>query len=325
MAREPGHDSGHASEAGFVWADYVDWVVASAGSLAAAADRLCAHRGYKDDVASAERALRRLRRRGSLDGGTWGARALAVFGLPGAVEQRVRWLGQYHARFTDLPVPVCADLVRAWDRPPTTASRDGRAWLALAHASLALRRRDHDAALVHLDRARADLAAAPPAARLEGMFARAYVASRAAPAGVAALLADAGPLLAAVTDRHDHACLEARWIDHRAYALNAGGELAAAEALYRALPEDGPPFARARRASGLAYARWKQGAGDEAARWALAAAEHAGDGGHLRARAMALGLYARIAGDDAARRRAVEISQRLEDETLLARLNRARS
>lgn len=319
------HRPGHVTDAGFVWADYVDWITAAAGSLAAAADRLCAHRGYKDDVASVERALRRLRRRGSRDGGTWGARALALFGLPGAVEQRVRWLGQYHARFTDLPVPVCADLVRAWDRPPTTESRDGRAWLALGHASLALRRRDDAAALVHLDRARADLAAAVPAAQLEALLARAYAASRAQPTAVGGLLADVGARLAAVTDAHDRACLEVRWIDHRAYDLNARGDHAGAEALYQAVSTDGPAFVGARRAAGLAYARWKQGAAAEAGAWALAAAERAGDGGHLRARAMALDLYARITGDDDARRRAQAISQQLEDETLLARFSRARS
>jgi hypothetical protein len=311
--------------AGFVWADYVDWIVASAGSLAAAADRLAAHRGYKDDVASVERALRRLRRRGSLDGGTWGARALAVFGLPNAIEQRVRWLGQYHARFTDLPVPVCAELVRAWDRPPTTESRTGRAWLALGHASLALRGRDHAAALAQLDRARGDLAGAPPAARAEALLARAYIASAAAPTEVACLLEAAASVIAEVDDPYDRACLEARRADQRAYELNRAGDFPAAEALYRALPEDGPAFARARRASGLAYARWKQADLAEAARWALVAAEHAGDGGHLRARAMALGLHARITGDDAARQRGLAISRQLEDETLLVRLSRGRA
>ena len=94
------------------WSAYVDWMVGVAGSLAAVADRLAAHRGYRDDAGSVERALRRLRRRGTRDGGTWGARAIAVFGLPDAVHQRVRWLGQYHSRFTDLPASVTADLLR---------------------------------------------------------------------------------------------------------------------------------------------------------------------------------------------------------------------
>lgn len=316
MPRGPGHDSGH----GFDWADYVDWMVGVAGSLAAVADRLCAHRGYKDDAGSVERALRRLRRRGTLDGGTWGARALAVFGLPDAVERRVQWLGQYHSRFTDLPASMGADLLRAWDQPPTTESRAGRAWLALGHCSLALRARDHAAARGHLDRARADLLAGPLLARIESLFARAYLASRDAPGDVAALLAELEPLIASVEDANERACVRARWIDHRTYELNHAGDHAASVALYRTIPDDAPHFALARRESGLAYARWKQGAIDEAAAHARAAAEHAGDGGHVRARAMALSMLSRIVDEPAARERAIAISRQLEDETMLARL-----
>ncbi len=311
--------------AAFDWAEYVDWIVGVAGSLAAAADRLCAHRGYKDDVGSVERALRRLRRRGTRDGGTWGARALAVFGLPGAVEQRVRWLGQYHARFTDLPASMVADLLRVWDQPPTTESRAGRAWLALGHASLAIRAHDHPIAHGHLIRARADLAAAPALAGIEALLVRAYLASRDEPDRVPALLESARVPIDELDDPHERACLRARWIDHRTYELNRAGEHAAAAALYREIADDAPPFALARRESGLAYTSWKQGAIAEAAEHARAAARHAGDGGHVRARAMALGLLARIADDADAHRRAVAISKQLEDETMLTRLGRIES
>ena len=298
---------------GFVWADYVDWLVESAGSLAAVADRLCAHRGYKDDVGSVERALRRLRRRGSAGGGTWGTRALALFGLPGDVMERVRWLAQYHARATDLPLSVSADLLRAWSAPPITESARGRAWLALGQASLALRRQERPAAIEQLDRGRADIAAAEPAARLEAIFMRAFVASRDAVDEVAPLLAQVPALLKDVMDPEDRACLHARLVDHQSYELNRAGRHAEAEALYREIPDDAPPFALARRASGLAYARWKQGAPGEAAEQARLAAEHAGDGGHVRARAMALALLDKIAGDPAARARSQAISRRLED------------
>ncbi|MEJ7596980.1 MAG: hypothetical protein WKG01_03635 [Kofleriaceae bacterium] len=310
---------------GFDWGTYVDWMSEQAGSLAAVADRLCAYRGYKDDAGSVERALRRLRRRGSRDGGTWGARAVLVFGLPEAVDQRVRWLGQYHSRFTDLPASMAVDLLRAWSQPPTTESRTGRAWIALGHASLAIRARDHAGAAAHLARARADLAGAPPLARLETVLVRAYLATREAPATVADLLAEVPALLDEVTDPVERACLHARWIDHRGYALNQVGEPAAAEALYRSISDDGPPFARARRASGLAFARWKQGAAAEASDHARRATEHAGDGGHVRARAMALGLLARITGDPEAHARAIAISRQLEDETMLARLGVTRT
>lgn len=303
----------------FDWSAYVDWVVSVAGSLAAAADRLSAHRGYRDDAGSVERALRRLRKRGSADGGTWGGRALALFGLPSAVEARVRWLGQYHSRAIDLPASVTADLLRAWSHPPITESRAGRAWIALGHVSLALRAKDHPTALLHLDRARGDLADAPAEARIEALLTRAYADSRDERERVPASLAAASALLGEVRGAHDAACLRARWIDHRSYELNRAGEHAAAEALWRTVADDAPPFALARRASGLAYARWKQGDREAAARHARAAADHAGDGGHVRARAMALDLLARISGDAEAKQRALAIARQLEDETLLAR------
>lgn len=317
MPRRSGHDSGQLS-GGLDWATYLDWLVATTGSLAAVADRLCAHRGYRDDIGSVERALRRLRRRGTLDGGTWGTRALAAFGLPEDAHRHVRSLAQYHARIADLPVPACADLIRAWDHPPTTASRDGRAWLALAHASLSLRRFDHTTALTHLDRARADLTTAPAAARAESLLMRAYIASKSPPRAAAPYLAALPPLLATIDDADDRACLHARHTDHLAYELNRRSDHAAAAALYLALPTTAPPFALARRASGLAYAHWKQALSDAAA-WAHRAVSHAGDGGHLRARAMALALLHRITGDAAPLDRALSIARRLEDATLLAR------
>ena len=315
MPGRPGQDSGH----GFDWGTYVDWLIDSSGSLAAVADKLCAGRGYKDDVGSVERALRRLRKRGTLDGGTWGARTLTVFGLPGAVEQRVRWLAQYHARFADLPVSMCLELVRALDRPPITESRSGRAWLAIAVASIALREARHGAAITQLDHARNDLVGAPAAARVEALLQRAYVASRDDPGAVPDLLARAAPLVDDVSEPDDRSCLQARLADHRAYELNRVADHVAAEELYRALADLGAPsFTRARRASGLAYARWKRGEAD-AASFAAAAIEHAGDGGHVRARAMALRLYARITGDRETEARSLAMAKHLEDETLLVR------
>jgi hypothetical protein len=315
VGERPGQDSGH----GFDWGWYVDWLTESVGSLAAVADKLCAARGYKDDVGSTERALRRLRKRGTLDGGTWGVRALTVFGLPGAIEQRVRWLAQYHTRFADLPVSMSLEMIRALDRPPITESRSGRAWLAIAVASISLRQARHGAAIARLDYARHDLAGASAAAQAEALLQRAYVASREDPAGVPALIASAAPLVEAVPDASDRSCLQARVTDHRAYELNRAGDHAAAEAQYRALAELGAPaFTRARRAGGIAYARWRLGEAD-AASFATAAIEHAGDGGHVRARAMALRLYARITGDRDAEARALAIAAYLEDETLLAR------
>ncbi|MFN0253164.1 MAG: hypothetical protein ACKV2T_40195 [Kofleriaceae bacterium] len=363
MARRPGHDSGHA---GFDWGDYVEWLTSTAGSLAAVADRLCAARGYKEDVGSIERALRRLRTRGTHGGGTWGTRAIALFGLPSAIDARVRQLGQYHARLAELPVSMCEDLIRVWDKPPITESRAGRAWLAVARASIAVRLAKLDDAIAILDRARADLSSAsagptsatssatstsatptsatstraistsatstsatsspgviavPLAARIEAILIRGYVASRTNLAAVPGLLDEAARLIDAVDDAYDRACLLARLADHRAYELNQRGEHEAAEAVYRAMRDEGPTFARTRRANGIAYARWLRGEPD-AADFARAAIEHAGDGGHLRGRAMALRNYARIVNDADAQTRAVAIAQHLEDETLLGRFRR---
>lgn len=320
-----------AADPGFSWADHVAWLVEAHGSLSAVAERLSALRGYEDDVATIERALRRLRARGQRDGGAWGARLLAAFGVPGAVDARARWMGAYHSRFTDLPLPVCRDLVRLWDRPPVSDAPASRVWLALAHATCALRGNEPDAAAVHLRRARASIAKAPPEARVEIHLVEAFLASRADIPAVPGLLARVEPLLAEPMPSQDRACLYARWIDQRAYEKNRVAEgkppdNAGAESLYRTIPEDGaPPFALCRRASGLAYARWKQGFPGEAASFARRACDHAGDGGHLRLRAMALNMLARITTgpeSDAARARAAAIAASLDDEALRMRFEK---
>jgi hypothetical protein len=313
---------------GFTWGDYVDGLVSQMGSLTAVAERLAATRAYEDDVGSIERALRRLRARGLRPGGKWGQALLTSFGLPEGVQARLRWMAAYHSRFSDLPVALCEDLVRLWDHPPTTERRESRAWLALARASLALRRNDFQAATELLLRASGDLGAlAPMEAQIEALLVRAFVASKLEPARVPELLAQVEPKLASVQSADDRACLHVRWIDQCAYDLNKGREAppnpAAAEALYRLVPHAGAPvFVLCRRANGLAYARWKQGHVEEAAGLAREAARHAGDGGHVRLRVMALGLLARIDPREApSHERALEMSQRLEDELLLARMS----
>lgn len=331
MARPAGHNPGHP--AGFTWGDYLDWLVREAGTLAAVAERLSARGGHRDDVQSIERALRRLRTRGQGDGGKWGPRALAAFGLPGAADERARWMGAYHSRFTDLPVPVCEDLIRLWDRPPLNQSRPARGWLSLAQASCALRRRDDARAGVHLAEVRALQGTLPPEARAELLLTEAFVASHSAAERVPSLLDAVGPLLDAVSDAPTRACLQVRWVDQRAFGLNRSHEgqtpqYEASEALYRAVPTaSAPPFVLSRRANGLAYVRWKLGHADEAASLAREASEHAGDGGHVRLRAMALSMLARVTSGDEAREahaRATAIAAMLDDETLRLRLDRTR-
>ncbi len=308
------------------------WLVELHGSLAAAAERLSAHRGHTDDAGSVERALRRLRARGQQDGGAWGTRALLAFGLPGAVDARTRWMGAYHSRFTDLPVPLCQDLVRLWDRPPVSEAKACRVWLALAHASCSLRLADRAGAAVHLRRARVGRRHAPHEAQAELLLAEAFVASRDEVTRVPALLAEVEPLLALDMPAEDCACLHARWTDQLAYERNKGRggqapDHAGAEALYRAIVVAGAPtFALCRRANGLAYARWKQGHRDEGVALAREACRHAGDGGHLRLRAMALSMLGRILGGAPgaeARQRAIAIAAGLDDEALRLRFERA--
>jgi hypothetical protein len=317
-----------AALVGFTWDDYIEGLVTQSGSLTSVAERLAATRSYQDDVGSIERALRRLRARGLQPGGKWGQALLSVFGLPNGVQARLRWMAAYHSRFSDLPVTLGEDLVRLWDHPPTTERRESRAWIALARASLALRRNEYQAASELLFRAAGDLDARASAdAQIEAALVRAFIASKLEPERVSSLLAEVGPKLDAVDSEDDQACLRVRWVDQRAYELNRGRQTApnpaAAEALYRTVPvANAPPFVLCRRANGLAYARWKQGHIAEAASLARDAARHAGDGGHVRLRVMALALLARIdPSEEESHRRALEMSRRLEDELLLTRLS----
>jgi hypothetical protein len=331
-ADAPGHVPGQGPPAGFSWGDYVGWLVERQGTLAAVAERLAALGAFADDVGSVERGLRRLRSRGQLGGGRWGARALAAFGLPGAIDERARWMGAYHSRFTDLPLPLCQDLLRLWDRPPLSDSPSS-VWLALGHATGALRGNEFEAAKAHLRRARASFGRAPPEARVELLLTEAFVASRGERERVAPVLAEAEPLFALEMPAYDRACLHARWVDQRAYELNHRREgrapdHAAAEALYGAIPTEGaPPFALCRRASGLAFAHWRRGDVEGGAALAREACRHAGDGGHLRLRAMALTMLGRIVGGPEgaeARARALAIAASLDDEALRLRFERRR-
>lgn len=331
----PGQESG---QLGLSWGDYVDALVSERGSLAALAQHLAERRGFREDLSSVERGLRRLRGRGSKDGGVWGQRALRCFGLPSAIGGRVRWMGQYHTRFTDLPLSLCEELVRPWDRPPISES-PARIWIFLAHVSIALRARaDPDPPL-----AQAGLLVkhAELAAQIELALVESYCWGRRDRPRSEAALARAGELLGSEAAEQlspdDRACLHARWIDQRAYPLNKPRdgrppEHAAALALYEQISPQGPPFARCRRANGLGWSWLQLGEHGAAAAHARASMAAAGDSGSLRMRAMALNLLAAAraaAGSqeqaEAARRRARDIAQRLEDEALLLRFSTART
>jgi hypothetical protein len=318
----PGQDPGQAA---FTWQEYVDAIVSERGSLALAALHLAERRGFEEDVGSVERGLRRLRERGSKDGGVWGERALRCFGLPAAVNDRVRWMGQYHTRFTDLPASVCEELLRPWDRPPVSES-PARIWVLLGRVGLALRRRRTGDVEALLEQAALLVSQAEAAAQIELCLISAYAWSRPDPELAREPLERARVLLdqnRSGLPEDDYACLFARWIDHVAYPLNKlhnrPGE---ALALYEQIPTDGPLFARCRRENGLGWCHLLLGDRMAAQAHARASVQAAGDSGSLRMRAMALNLLAAASeGNEAerARARARAIARRLEDEALLVR------
>lgn len=312
MDDEPGQEPGHAP-AGTSWGELVGSLVEQLGTLTAVAWKLIEH---GDDVASIERALRRLRGRGQLDGGIWGQRVLRVFGLPTTIEARLRWMGLYHSPFNDLALALCVDQLRVWDRPPISESR-ARVWLHLGHASCALRRQDFEVAREHVAHVRG---ATDDAARIEALLIEAYIASR--------LGGDVGALLDRVVLSEtlapdDRACFEARLVDQRAYQLNKQGEHERALAMYEALPDaDVHPFASYRRDAGRAWGQFRAGHTERAVALAHRACEHAGDGGYTRLRAMGLILLAKLGAGDSYAARARAIAMRLEDRELLARCDR---
>ena len=311
--------------AGITWADLLEQLVAEHGTLAQVAWKLVEHADKAKtelDVASVERALRRLRTRGQRDGGAWGQRLTRVFGMPKSVEDRVRWLGLYHSPFNDLPVELCLDHLRLWDRPPMSGSR-ARLWVHLGFTTCALRTRQQADATLHADRAREALAGLPASydlARVELALVDAFIASHTLAEAVDPLLARATELLGSeAIGELDRVCLVARIVDQRAYQLNRRGEHDAALALYESLsPLDLHPFASYRRDAGLAYGYFKTGRGDARAT-VQRAISHAGDGGYTRLRAMGLLMLARITCDATAIERARAIATRLGDHELLDR------
>ncbi len=123
-------------------------------------------------------------------------------------------------------------------------------------------------------------------------------------------------------------------MDQRAYRISRPwrddpGLLAQALYLYSSIPHAGvPPFAAWRRELGRAWCLWRGGSPGEAITAARRSCEHAGDGGFIRLRIMALNLMANIVGPGQEateyQERAAAMAKRLEDEDLLHRLVRHR-
>ncbi len=311
------------SDAALDWRTYVDHLVAAHGSLAGLAQRVARARP-EVDPGTVERGLRRLRGSPSGEGGKYGRWLLAIFGLPREVDDVVRWMGMYHTRFTDLPVPVCLDLLRAWDRPPVSESKS-RAWIELGRASCALRLRELETAVAHARQA--VLCAARGEAAVEASLVRAYAAQmRGRREEVVEALASAQRYIAHLPRGADEASFRARWLDQSAYralhpAAGAAPDLDAAEELYEAIVPSAP-FAASKRAAGLAYVAWRRGRTRRAAELAAEAADVAGDAGYVRLRFAALGLLAHVTGDAAVIARVEAIARQLGDADLAARAAR---
>ncbi|MCB9751019.1 MAG: hypothetical protein H6713_13605 [Myxococcales bacterium] len=326
---------------GCTWRRFLEAHAAAHGGWTALTDLLI-HRArglveLPEDPQSIERGLRRLAGRGNAPGGQYGRWALRFLGVPTPLMQTARWMGQYHSRFSDLPASMCEAQLWLWDRPPICESR-AAPWIHLGLASVAMRRGREDGARARLARA-LPLVDEDEQARVEALLLAARLAS-AGPLGDvlpdplrelsrAELLARVEALLDALAPGPARACYEARWLDQRAYAAlhPPGGapldeaRLRGARQLYAAIASGtGIAFVEFRRSHGLAYCAWRLGELERARALARAACEHAGDGGLIRFRAMALRLLARLSADDEAarlRERADRLARQIEHEDLL--------
>jgi tetratricopeptide (TPR) repeat protein len=309
------------SPLGCTWQRYLEQLTAEHGGWTALTQLLIRRAGpsagLPEDPGTIERGLRRLRARGNAPGGQYGTWLLRHFGVPRPLEDTARWMGQYHSRFSDLPLQLREAQLLLWDRPPIAES-PAAGWVHLGLASVALRRRELDAAGERLDRVGTRVAAA----RLEAELLRARLAmDRGRSAEAEAVLADLAAPVADLPAGPERDCYHARWADQRAYHLIHAGpvpRLRPAARLYASInARSRAAFALFRREHGLAYCHWRLGDHDRAVRHARAALEHAGDAGHLRFRVLALQLLAHIEPGEAGvlRRRAGRINAELERGT----------
>ena len=304
---------------GCSWERYVDALVGAHGGWAALVDALIRRAGdvvdLPGDPQSIEKGLRRLASRDNAPGGQYGRWLLRFFAAPEPIEATARWMGQYHSRFSDLPLQLRRSQLLLWDRPPIAESPLAP-WIHLGLASVALRTGESELVRQRLRRARAR--PLEKAVRLEADLLAARLArDEGDSSGAGDILGACEAVLDELED-DERQCYLARLLDQRAYGvIRDRGDLEAARAHYERIPAVGPPFVRFRRAHGLAYCAWKRGDDATALAQARAACTHAGDGGFVGFRAMALELLGHIllpADATAVQARAAEIRRSLGSE-----------
>lgn len=323
---------------GLSWREYVDQWVRDSGGWVPLADALIHRAGgaveIPADPQTVERGLRRLAARGHKPGGQYGRWMLRFFGFTTAVKDWVKWMGQYHTRFADLPCSLRLQQLSLWDRPPVAESRLA-AWVAVGRASVHHRLTDLKSCAQWLSRAEAGARAAGPSAEIEVHLFHARVDTDGGRRDEARRRFEAVDRLLGESElsRTDLLCYRARLNGQRGYhhtkpVAGEPADLTAARHLFLAIEEDAAiPFVSFRKAAGLAYCTWKQGDAVAGATLAQRAADYAGDGGLVRFRVMALNMLSRMLPEEQAapvRVRAERMARRLEDEDLLRRVARGR-
>jgi hypothetical protein len=332
----PGHDSGHevTPPVGYDWEAYVASLVEAHGGWAALSDELLRRGARTSDFPSdpqvVEKGLRRLAKRGSKSGGQYGRWLIRFFGIPSSLAKWAQWMGQLHSRFSDLPSSLRLEQLSLWDRPPVSESRTA-AWVHVGMASVLLRMRQDEDVQRRLVLAERGAEQAGTVCRMEVALLRAKLLTDAGrrPEAEALFDAVAGWLQTDDVSADDHRAYHARLVGQRAYHLTreAPGypeDVRGALRLFESIADE-PflPFVAFRKCNGLAYCHWKLGDAQVGQHWARLAEQHAGDGGFVRFRIMALNLLARMLGDAEAapvRARAERLAQLVEDEDLLRRV-----
>lgn len=309
---------------GLDWRELLETFVGIHGSWVALADELERKMRLANtsppEPATIEKGLRRLATRGNQPGGQYGRWVLSHLGVPARAHEQLRWLGQYHSRFSDLPTSLRLQHLEQWDRPPTSESR-WIVWVHLGLASAHLRREEAERCTQRLAAAQGCAQTAGPMAKMELDLLRARVVmdddsrveAEACLDRVDALLDDGAP---------GHLPYRARLNAQRAFLLTRPPQgdaprLDDATSLFESIPADSQlPFVDYRRTAGLAYCAWRSGDAPTGQRLAKLAAEHAADGGFIRFRVMALSLLAKMLdGDEAVsvRAKAQRLAASIED------------